>query len=182
MRLRILLLVLVCGSFFTAVSQEQPIEDNTVEGAPRASVDKGLFGRVVDSKSGKGLDAASVQVFAHTRDTTGKQRDSLIAGMLTKPNGDFNFVNLTLPDSFSVKVTALGFAENSKLVAMDRADVAKLGMDVGNIKLANQADLLGSVTVVAQRSALQMGIDRKIFNVDKNITSAGGTAVDVMKN
>ena len=102
--------------------------------------------------------------------------------MLTKPNGDFNFVNLALPDSFSVRITAQGFAENSKIVAMDRSDIANLGMDVGNIKLASEADLLGSVTVVAQRSALQMGIDRKIFNVDKNITSAGGTAVDVMKN
>ncbi|MBC7625783.1 hypothetical protein [Ferruginibacter sp.] len=27
-----------------------------------------------------------------------------------------------------------------------------------------------------------MSIDRKIFNVEKNITSVGGTAVDVMKN
>ena len=27
-----------------------------------------------------------------------------------------------------------------------------------------------------------MNIDRKVFNVDKSLTSAGGTAVDVMKN
>ena len=27
-----------------------------------------------------------------------------------------------------------------------------------------------------------MDIDKKTFNVDKNITSTGGTAVDVMKN
>src|SRR6185437_5258974 len=31
-------------------------------------------------------------------------------------------------------------------------------------------------------SLLQMNIDRKVFNVDKSLTSAGGTAVDVMKN
>lgn len=183
MRLRILLAGLICLSFSNVFSQEQPpVEDNSFDGAPRASADKGLFGRVVESKTNKGVEAASVQVFALKRDTAGEKYDSLIAGMLSKANGNFNFVNLVLPDSFSVRITAQGFAENSKTVAMDRSDMANLGMDVGNIKLASEADLLGSVTVVAQRSAMQMGIDRKIFNVDKNITSTGGTAVDVMKN
>src|SRR5690606_41573321 len=38
------------------------------------------------------------------------------------------------------------------------------------------------LTVTSNKPLLQMGIDRKIFNVDKNITSQGGSAVDVMKN
>lgn len=38
------------------------------------------------------------------------------------------------------------------------------------------------MTVTASKPLLQLGIDRKIFNVDKNIVSAGGTAVDIMKN
>ncbi len=157
-------------------------ESSSFDGAPRASLKKGLFGKVVDSKNNKGIDAASVQVFALLRGADGVQRDSLIAGMLTKPNGDFNFLDLRLPDSFSVRVSAQGYAENDKIVAMDRSNAATQGMDVGNIRLASQADMLGAVTVTAQRSALQMGIDRKVFNVDKSIVSTGGTAVDVMKN
>jgi outer membrane receptor protein involved in Fe transport len=182
MRLQILLFAFFCFLFLNAKSQEQPVEDQNFEATPHASLNKGLFGRVIESKTNKGVDAASVQVFALLRNSDGEKYDSLIAGMLTKQNGEFNFINLTLPDSFSVKVTAQGFAENSRVVAMDRSDLANLGMDVGNIKLASEADLLGAVTVVAQKPALQMGIDRKIFNVDKNITSTGGTAVDVMKN
>lgn len=39
------------------------------------------------------------------------------------------------------------------------------------------------MTVTASSNpGLRLGIDRKVFNVDKNIVSAGGTAVDVMKN
>ena len=183
MRLKILLIAVVCLLFLNAQSQEQPgVEDQNFESSPRASLNKGLFGKVTESKSNKGVEAASVQVFALMRNSEGEKYDSLIAGMLTKPNGYFNFTNLTLPDTFDIRITAQGFADNSKIVAMDRADKANLGMDVGNIKLASEADLLGSVTVVAQRPTLQMGIDRKIFNVDKNITSTGGTAVDVMKN
>jgi outer membrane receptor protein involved in Fe transport len=182
MRLRLLLITISCLLFFGAQSQEQPVEDQNFDQAPRPSLNKGLFGRVIESKSNKGLEAASVQVFAMLRNAGGQKYDSLIAGMLSKQNGEFNFIDLTLPDSFSIKVTAQGFAENSKIVAMDRSDLANLGMDVGNIKLASEADLLGAVTVVAQRPSLQMGVDRKIFNVDKNITATGGTAVDVMKN
>jgi outer membrane receptor protein involved in Fe transport len=42
--------------------------------------------------------------------------------------------------------------------------------------------LLSNVTVTSEKPGLQLGIDRKIFNVDKNLVSAGGTAVDIMRN
>ncbi|HRF20314.1 MAG TPA: TonB-dependent receptor, partial [Chitinophagaceae bacterium] len=42
--------------------------------------------------------------------------------------------------------------------------------------------VLDNVTVVATNPGLRLGIDRKVFNVDKNLVSAGGTAVDVMRN
>ena len=112
MRLQILLFAFFCFLFLNAKSQEQPVEDQNFEATPHASLNKGLFGRVIESKTNKGVDAASVQVFALLRTSDGEKYDSLIAGMLTKQNGEFNFINLTLPDSFSVKVTAQGFAEN----------------------------------------------------------------------
>lgn len=182
MRLKIFLIAFNCCFIFAAAAQDQQIEEASFNSEPRASIKKGLFGRVVESKARKGIEAASVQVFELTRDSLGKSAENLIGGMLTQPNGDFNFIGLTLPDSFAIRVSAEGFAENEKIVAMDRTARANLGMDVGNIKLASEADMLGSVTVTAQKPTLQMGIDRKIFNVDKNITSTGGTAVDVMKN
>ena len=57
-----------------------------------------------------------------------------------------------------------------------------LDKDLGNIKLEIDDKLLAGVTVTASKPLLQLGIDRKIFNVDRNITSAGGSAIDVMKN
>lgn len=183
MRSTLLTALAILISLFTVVGQDQPMEEtSTVDFRPRASLKKGLFGRVVESNNNKGVEAASVQVFITITDNNGISRDSLIAGMLTQPNGDFNFIDLTLPDSVKVQVSATGYADNEVTVMMDRSNDANLGMDVGNIRMASQADMLGSVTVVAQAPALKMGIDRKIFNVDKSITSTGGTAVDVMKN
>ena len=41
---------------------------------------------------------------------------------------------------------------------------------------------LKEVVVTGDKSMVQMNIDRKVFNVDKSLTSVGGTAVDVLKN
>ncbi|RYZ19644.1 MAG: TonB-dependent receptor, partial [Chitinophagaceae bacterium] len=62
------------------------------------------------------------------------------------------------------------------------AFINAIDKDLGNIKLQVDQQELANVTVTAQRPQLTLGIDRKVFNVDRNITSAGGTAVDVMRN
>ena len=41
---------------------------------------------------------------------------------------------------------------------------------------------MAGVTVVGGAPSLKLDIDKKVFNVEKNIVSAGGTAVDVMRN
>jgi len=177
-----LVLIIAFCSVSSAVAQEQPMEEQqTFDFTPRATAKKGLFGRVVDNKN-KGIEAATVQVFTSVRDSLGNRKDSLVAGMLSEPDGEFNFVDLDLPDSISIEISAQGYAHNIQSVTVDRKYGTDAGMDVGNIRMTSEADLLGAVTVVAQAPALRMGIDRKVFNVDKSITSTGGTAVDVMKN
>lgn len=54
--------------------------------------------------------------------------------------------------------------------------------DLGNIKLANDVKQLQTVTVTASKPTLRMDIDKKVYNVEKDIVNAGGTALDVMKN
>ena len=54
--------------------------------------------------------------------------------------------------------------------------------DLGNIKLTEDAQTLESATVTASKPLITMGVDRKIYNVEKDISAAGGSATDVMKN
>jgi outer membrane receptor protein involved in Fe transport len=64
-----------------------------------------------------------------------------------------------------------------------QAMMALVDKDLGNIKLEQDATQLQSVTVTSSaKPQFEMGIDRKIFNVDKNLASTGQTAVEVMKN
>ena len=54
--------------------------------------------------------------------------------------------------------------------------------DFGNIRLSTDTKQLQSVTVTASTPGIKMNGDKKIFNVEKNIMSAGGTGLDVMRN
>lgn len=151
-----------------------------------------FYGRIVDGQTDKGVDAASVQLIASRMDSvTRKSRDTIISGMLTKKSGDFSLENLPVFGRFRLSVSAIGYKPYIKPVSFDLKPgpgqdmsqiMAALDKDLGNIKMEIDTQMLAAVTVSADKPMMQMGIDRKIFNVDKNINSTGGTAVDIMRN
>src|ERR1700721_2781313 len=54
-----------------------------------------FYGKVVDLKTGKGIDGVSVQLIRSRFDTaTHKNKDVAIAGMITGKKGDFSLTNL----------------------------------------------------------------------------------------
>jgi outer membrane receptor protein involved in Fe transport len=151
-----------------------------------------FYGRVIDKATNKGLEAASVQLIQNRFDTVSKKRtDAIVGGMLTKPNGDFSVENLPLFGQYKLLITAIGYKPIEQKVSFDLKmgpgmDMQKamqaVDKDLGNIKMEQDASVLQDVTVTGSKPLIQMGIDRKIFNVEKSITSAGGSAVDVMRN
>ena len=151
-----------------------------------------MYGKIVEAQSGKPIDAASVQLVQTKFDTVTKTRkEVIIAGMLTKANGEFALENVPLFGQSKLKISAIGFKAIEETVGFNikmqpGADMsAMLNMidkDLGNIKMEIDAQVIGGVTVTASKPLFQLGIDRKIFNVEKDVVSAGGTAVDVMKN
>jgi outer membrane receptor protein involved in Fe transport len=150
-----------------------------------------FYGKVVDSKTNKGMEAVSVQLIQSKFDTVVKKRkDTVIAGMFTPKSGNFSFENLPVFGNYRLTITAIGFKPVEQKVAfemkMGQGDMSQamagVDKDLGNIKIEADAQVLESVTVTGSKPLMQMGIDRKIFNVEKNITSAGGTGVDVMRN
>ena len=61
-------------------------------------------------------------------------------------------------------------------------NIPSFSKDLGVIKLGTDMKELGTVTVTAKTPAMRLDMDKKVFNVDRNIVSAGGTAQDVMRN
>ncbi|MBW7893107.1 MAG: outer membrane beta-barrel protein, partial [Chitinophagaceae bacterium] len=134
-----------------------------------------IFGKLVDESTGKGVDAASVQLYL-------ADKDSLYAGMLTKSNGNFSFSNLSTGFDYKLVISALGYEPVEQVIPATQAKGGKLEKDLGNISLHPMIKQMEGITITATRPALEMSIDRKVFTVDKSLTSTGGTAVDVMKN
>ncbi|MBS1748725.1 MAG: TonB-dependent receptor [Bacteroidetes bacterium] len=139
-----------------------------------------IYGKVIAQNTGKPIDAASAQLYIAAK-------DSLQDGMLTKANGDFNFTKLSPSVTYKLIITALGFEPYDQLIpaaTMDKSNQkeGRFEKDLGNISLHPAIKQLEGITIVGTKPALEMGIDRKVFNVAKSLTSAGGTAVDIMKN
>ncbi len=136
------------------------------------------------------MESVSVQLIQNKLDTvTKKRKDVVVAGMLTDKRGEFSLENLPVMATFKLLITGIGY----KTIEQKASFTLKMGgdmsqmmnavdKDLGNIKLQTDTKQLEEVNVSGSRSLLQMGIDRKIFNVDKNLTSVGGTAVDDYTN
>jgi outer membrane receptor protein involved in Fe transport len=69
-----------------------------------------FYGKIVDAKTGKGVDAASVQLVTVKFDPATKQRkDTIVNGMLTQGNGDFALENVPFMGDYRLKITAIGY-------------------------------------------------------------------------
>ena len=186
--------VIACFLISYAGFAQNPTVGANTNGGNRPQVNGTMFGKLIEAKSLKPIEYASVQLIQNKMDTvTKKRKDVVIAGQLTKGNGEFLLQNIPVFGQYKLKVSIVGFKPYEQPVSFEMkmggvnngdmsAMIGALDKDLGNIKVDIQETVLDNVTVTSTKAGLQLGIDRKIFNVDKNLVSAGGTAVDVMKN
>lgn len=57
-----------------------------------------------------------------------------------------------------------------------------LKLDLGEIKLDESSIELSNVIVTEEKQVLINNLDKKVINVEKDLTSSGGTAVDIVQN
>lgn len=154
-----------------------------------------FYGKIVDSKTNKGIEGVTVQLRGNKFDTvTKKMKEAILGTIITKANGDFSFENLSLFGNFKLNATAIAYKTVDQTISFGIKMPTggggnmqqMLGMadkDLGNIKMEEDATNLGNVTVTAStKPQFELGIDRKIFNVDKNLMGSGQTATELMRN
>jgi len=150
-----------------------------------------FYGKVMDANTDKPIEAASVQLMQNKMDpATKEQKEMVVAAMLTNKRGEFSIDKLPIFGAYQITITSVGHtAYNEKIsfnLKMGGSDMSQMlnaiDKDLGNIKMQPEAKELAGVVVTANKSLMQMNIDRKVFNVSQSLTSVGGTAVDVMRN
>src|ERR1700722_6985103 len=148
-------------------------------GAPGNDGSGHLFGKLVDS-TGKPISRASVLILKSTLDkATGKRKDILAKGVTTQNNGDFSAEDLPLNTTLKVKATAVGYTELDQTITLTPQTADK---DLGSLRMTIKSSDLQQVVVTASKPAMSVDMDKKVFNVSKDIVSAGGTGLDVLKN
>ncbi|ULQ51267.1 TonB-dependent receptor [Flavihumibacter fluvii] len=169
------------GSFAQAGAQPGKMPaGNMPPGGMPAGVTAQVYGKIVDS-DGKPLPDVSVLLMRTTRDSTSKKsKDVLVSGLSTKANGDFNFADIPLGGPMKLKISSLEYTPIDQPVMFGMG--GGLIKDLGNITLKKDIKQLANVTVTASKPLVRMDGEKKIFSVDKDLVSAGGTAIDVMKN
>ncbi len=157
---------------FTASAQRDTSRSKT--GAPAgAKAPIPDFGSV----SGKVTDAQGNPVGYAT--VTLLRRDSSVAnGDLTQDDGSFN-ITPTGTGKFRLRIESIGTI--TKLMDLEITPDAP-NKNLGKIKLTPTETALKQVDVVGERPVIEMKVDKKVFNVEKNITAAGGSVSDVLQN
>ncbi|MGN6604601.1 MAG: outer membrane beta-barrel protein [Ginsengibacter sp.] len=145
-----------------------------------------VYGKIVDAE-GKPMEGASVLLLHQQMDTaTKKMKMNLLSGVITKKNGDFDFASVPVMGKLELRISNTGFKSKQQDFSLFTKPVPgqmpSFEKDLGNIQLETDAKTLAAITIKGADPALKMDIDKKVFNVEKNIVSAGGTAVDVMRN
>lgn len=130
-----------------------------------------IYGRVLDAGTKKPAEYATITIRS-------VRNDSLLGGTIVRSNGDFTVEKLPF-GTFKVVVSFIGYTplEQEATIGRDRMEV-----DLGNLMLAPDAELLNEVEIQGERSQVVMKVDRRVFNVERDLSTRGGTGVDVMKN
>ncbi|MEX1132763.1 MAG: outer membrane beta-barrel protein [Flavobacteriales bacterium] len=156
------------GLLFLLVAESAHAQRPGGGGAPAMGK---VYGRLLDAATGKPAEFATIAVFM-------QRNDSLLGGTIVRPNGDFSVEKLPL-GALRVEISFIGYTPRTELVTLSRE---RMESDLGNLDLAADAELLQEVEITGRSSQVVMKVDRRVFNVERDLTTRGGSGVDVMKN
>lgn len=127
-----------------------------------------LSGSLIDKNSGSPLEFATVSVIS-------KNPDVPAQGGVTDLEGKFNFK--VKSGTYEVRFEFLTFKTVTKLNQVLTDDT-----DFGTIILEADIAQLDAAVVIAEKTTVDLRLDKKIYNVGKDLTVRGGTASDVLNN
>jgi len=127
-----------------------------------------ISGNVIDEETKEPLEYATIVVFS-------KLKNAIITGGITDSKGDFSIpVEI---GAFDIRIEYIGFKTQiieNKRITNDE--------NIGKFSLILDAEALDAVEIIAERTTVEFRLDKKIYNVGKDLTVRGGTVSDVLDN
>lgn len=144
-------------SITTTFSQQKPNSKKIV-----------ITGKVVEKISGQPLEYSTLSFI-------NLKTNKVTAGGITDSKGDFSIeIN---PGNYNVKIEFISF----KPLELSNKSFSE-NTSLGTIKLEEDATQLKEVVVRAEKTTVEIKLDKKVYNVGKDLMVKGGTVSDVLDN
>ncbi|WP_025763520.1 outer membrane beta-barrel family protein [Dyadobacter tibetensis] len=137
------------------LAQEEPIKKRSIAG------------KLIDNSS-QAIPFATLALFTQTDST-----------LITGSNSDIDgFFALQAPEgSYYLKVSSLTHQDRFVDIELAGKDV-----DLGPLTLSTATQVLNEVLVRGEKSQMELQLDKRVFNVGKDLSNIGGTASMILNN
>lgn len=104
-----------------------------------------------------------------------KKDNSVTTGGITNEKGEYN---IDVPvGTYDISIEYIGY----KTVTLPNKNLTS-DINLGTTTLALDVEALGEVEIIAERTTVEIKLDKKVYNVGKDLTVRGGTVSDVLDN
>jgi len=130
-----------------------------------------ISGILLDSITRKSIDYASVGIIEAS---SGK----IINGGITDARGIFRIGELPL-NGYKVQISFIGY--RSKTIEGVLLTPKRPDAELGKIVLSPESQLLDEIKIVGEAALIESKPDKIVYNAERDVTSAGGDASDVLR-
>ena len=127
-----------------------------------------VSGKIIEAETNQPLEYATISFFS-------KAENKIIGGGITDLQGEFKIK--TTPGVYDIYIEYFSFKGITKLDINLNQDT-----NFGNLKMKADLQALDAVDIIAEKTTVEIKLDKKIYNVGKDLTVRGGSVSDVLDN
>ena len=162
-----LFFVLILVSTFISAQRPQGSGQRLGGNAPMGTIS----GVLTDESGQEALEFATIAIYS-VRDS------SLVTGGITDAKGRFSIQSK--PGKYYLKLNFIGHGE---IVLLDiNIGRDNMQVDIGKVALGPSMLNLDELTIQAERTQMELQLDKKVYNIGKDLSNLGGNAADLLGN
>ena len=127
-----------------------------------------VSGKIIEAETNQPLEYATISFFS-------KAENKIIGGGITDLQGEFKIK--TTPGAYDIYIEYFSFMGITKLNINLNQDT-----NFGSLKMKADLQALDAVDIIAEKTTVEIKLDKKIYNVGKDLTVRGGSVSDVLDN
>ena len=127
-----------------------------------------VSGKIIEIETNLPLEYATITFFS-------KVENKMKGGGITDPDGNFS---ISIPQGkYDVSVEYFSFENITKLNVNFNQDT-----NLGTLKMNSDLQALDAIDIIAEKTTVEIKLDKKIYNVGRDLTVRGGSVSDVLDN